>query len=260
MDHMKNPIITLLTDFGTKDTFVGSMKGVILGICPQARSIDLTHEVPPQNITAGAFLLKTSMNYFPKGTVHLTVVDPGVGSSRKAVAIQSRGHYFVGPDNGLFAATLRDWGFEAMVELTEKKYHLSKISQTFHGRDIFSPVAAHLAKGVPFSRLGKPLSQLVPGTLPLPRPIQDGFEGEVLWIDHFGNLVTNFGNRSLSVPFRLKVGKKIIVKVGGHYAQVKKGELVVLGGSSGYLEVSVNQGRADQVLKAKLGDKVSLIL
>jgi S-adenosylmethionine hydrolase len=216
--------------------------------------------VPPQNITTGAFLLKTTMAYFPKGTIHLAVIDPGVGSSRKAIAIKSRGHYFVGPDNGLFAAALRDWGFEAMIELTEKKYHLSKISQTFHGRDVFSPVAAHLAQGILFSKLGKPLNELEPGTLPLPRPIKDGFEGEVLWIDHFGNLVTNFGNRSLSVPFRLKVGKKIISRVVQHYAQVKKGELVVLGGSSGYLEVSVNQGRADQVLKAKIGDWVDLIV
>jgi S-adenosylmethionine hydrolase len=257
---MKNPIVTLLTDFGTKDNFVGSMKGVVLGICPNAQLVDLTHEVPPQDITTGAFLLKTSMAYFPKGTVHLAVVDPGVGSARKAIAVKSRGQYFVGPDNGLFAAALRDWGFEAAVELTEKKYHLPKRSQTFHGRDLFSPVAAHLAKGVLFSKLGKSLDQLVPGTLPLPRPIKEGFEGEVLWIDHFGNLVTNFGNRTLSVSFRLKIGKKIIAKVGQHYAQVKKGELVVLGGSSGYLEVSVNQGRADALLKAKIGDKVSVIL
>lgn len=256
---MKQPIVTLLTDFGTQDTYVGSMKGVILSICPQAQMADLTHAVPPQNITTGAFLLKTAMGCFPKGTVHLTVIDPGVGSSRKAVAIKSRGHYFVGPDNGLFAAALRDWGFEAAVELTEKKYHLSKPSQTFHGRDIFAPVAAHLAKGVLFSKLGKSLNELVPGTLPLPRPIQNGFEGEVLWIDHFGNLVTNFGNRTLSVPFRLKIGKRIIAQVGRHYAQAKKGELVVLGGSSGYLEVSVNQGRADKVLKAKISDKVNLI-
>ncbi len=256
---MKTPIVTLLTDFGTQDTYVGSMKGVILSICPQAQLVDLTHAVPPQNITTGAFLLKTSMNYFPKGTVHLTVVDPGVGSSRKAVAIQSRGHYFVGPDNGLFAAALRDRGFEAAIELTEKKYHLAKVSQTFHGRDIFAPVAAHLAKGVLFSKLGKSLNELVPGTLPLPRPTKEGFEGEVLWIDHFGNLVTNFGNRTLSVSFRLKIGKRTIDKVGRHYAQAKKGELLVLGGSSGYLEVSVNQGRADKVLKTKIGDKVNLI-
>ncbi len=117
-----------------------------------------------------------------------------------------------------------------------------------------------MAKGVLLSKLGKSLNELVPGTLPLPRPIKDGFEGEVLWVDHFGNLVTNFGNRTLSVSFRLKVGKKIIAKAGRHYAQVKKGELMVLGGSSGYLEVSVNQGRADAVLKTKIGDKVSIIL
>ena len=137
---MKTPIVTLLTDFGTKDTFVGSMKGVILSICPEAQIVDLTHAVPPQKVLPGAFLLKTSMTYFQKGTVHLAVVDPGVGSARKAIAVKSRGHYFVGPDNGLFAAALRDWGFETAVELTEKKYHLSKISHTFHGRDIFSPV------------------------------------------------------------------------------------------------------------------------
>ena len=119
---MKNPLITLLTDFGTKDPFVGVMKGVLLSICPTARLVDLSHEVPPQSVLSAAFLLKSSIDYFPKGTVHLAVVDPGVGSTRKAVALKSKGHYFVGPDNGLFSAALKDCGIEQMVELTQKKY------------------------------------------------------------------------------------------------------------------------------------------
>jgi S-adenosyl-L-methionine hydrolase (adenosine-forming) len=244
-DFVKRPIITLLTDFGNRDTFVGTMKGVILSICPEAQIVDLTHEVPPQAVTTGAFLLKSAIGYFPKGTIHLAVVDPGVGSGRKAIAMKSRGHFFVGPDNGLFPAALEDWGIENGIELTNEKIRLPNPSFTFHGRDIFAPVAAHLAKGVPFSKLGKKLTRWVKGEIPKPRKIAKCYLGQVLWVDHFGNLITNLAERHVIKPFRLKIGRTVLRHLVSHYAEAKKGEAIALLGSSGYLEISVNGGRAD---------------
>ncbi len=254
----KGRIITLLTDFGTKDTFVGSMKGVILGICPEARLVDLTHEVPPQAITTGAFLLKSAIDYFPKGTVHLVVVDPGVGSARKPIAVKSKGHFFVGPDNGLFPAALKAWGIEEIAELTERKYQLKDLSSTFHGRDVFAPVAAHLAKGVPLSRVGKRLSNLIWREIPKPFKASAGWTGEVMWIDRFGNLITNFEKQHLSKPFRLKIGKTVVLNLASRYSEAKKGSLIALMGSSGNLEISMNVGNAAQKLKIGIGSVVTL--
>lgn len=250
---MKPPIVTLLTDFGTRDSFVGVMKGVILSICPQTQMVDLTHEVPPQAVMSGAFLLKSSIDYFPKGTVHLAVVDPGVGSTRKAVALKSMGHYFVGPDNGLFSAALKDWGIEQVVELTEKKYQLPNPSSTFHGRDIFAPAAAHLASGVPLSKLGVRLNNWIWREIPKPFKTNHGWTGQVLWIDRFGNLVTNLEKKHLPKPFRLKIGKTAVLTLAGHYAEAKKGTVMALIGSSGNLEISVNGGNAAQKLGVSIG-------
>ncbi len=255
---MKSPVITLLTDFGTSDPFVGVMKGVMLSICPQARLVDLSHEVPPQSVTAGAYLLKTSIDYFPKGTVHLAVVDPGVGSSRKAVALKSKGHFFVGPDNGLFPAALKHWGMEQVVELTEKKYRLPNPSATFHGRDIFAPAAAHLAGGVPLARLGTKQNNWIWREIPKAFKGVQGWTGQVLWVDHFGNLITNLEARHLPKAFRLKIGKAVILNLATHYAQAKKGTVMALVGSSGNLEISVNGGNAAQKLGAGIGATVTL--
>ncbi len=244
------------------------MKGVILGICPQAQLVDLTHEIPSQTILPGAFLLKSVLEYFPRGTVHLAVVDPGVGGSRKAIAVKSRGCYFVGPDNGLIPAALEEWGVEEVVELTGKKYQLSKPSSTFHGRDLFAPVAAHLAKGVPFSKLGKKLTRWIVGEIPKPRKTPQGWEGEVLWVDHFGNLVTNLNDKHLQAiksrktgpasPFRLKMGKTVLLNLATRYSQVKRGTLIALMGSSGNLEISVNRGNASRKLSVGIGTPVVL--
>lgn len=255
---MKSPIITLLTDFGTRDPFVGVMKGVILSICPTAQLVDLSHEVPPQSVLAGAFLLKSSIEYFPKGTVHLTVVDPGVGSARKAIALKSKGHYFVGPDNGLFPAALKGWGIEQVVELTEKKFQLSNPSSTFHGRDIFAPAAAHLAKSAPMARLGIKQNNWIWREIPKPFKTSQGWTGQVLWVDHFGNLITNLEGKHLSKSFRLKIGKTVILNLATHYAQAKKGTVMALVGSSGNLEISVNGGDAAQKLGARIGTSVVL--
>ncbi len=257
---MKNPIITLLTDFGTKDPFVGVMKGVLLSICPGAQLVDLSHEVPPQSVLAAAFLLKTSIGYFPKGTVHLAVVDPGVGSARKAVALKSRGHFFVGPDNGLLSAALKDRGIERVVELTQRKYQLPNPSSTFHGRDIFASVAAHLAKGIPLARLGTKQNNWIWREIPKAYKTHQGWVGQVLWVDHFGNLVTNLERKHIPKIFRLKIGKTVIVNLSlaTHYAQVKKGTVIALIGSSGNLEISINGGNAAQKLGASIGVPVTL--
>lgn len=255
---MKQPIITLLTDFGTKDPFVGVMKGVILSICPNSRLVDLSHEVPSQSVLTGAFLLRSSIDYFPKGTVHLAVVDPGVGSARKAVALKSKGHFFVGPDNGLFPAALKEWGIEQAVELTQKKFQLAHPSTTFHGRDIFAPAAAYLAKGVPMNKLGVKQNNWIWREIPKPYQTAQGWTGQVLWVDHFGNLITNLEAKHVPKTFRLKIGKAVILNLATHYAQVKKGTVVALVGSSGNLEVSVNGGNAAQKLGVGIGASVIL--
>lgn len=254
---MKNPIITLLTDFGTKDPFVGVMKGVLLSICPDAALVDLSHEVPPQAVMAGAFLLKTVLDYFPKGTVHLAVVDPGVGSARKAIALLSHGRYFVGPDNGLFTAALGK-EIEECVELTERKYQLPHPSTTFHGRDLFAPTAAYLAKGVPLSKLGKRLNNWVWREFPKPFKTVRGWTGQILWVDHFGNLITNLEAQHLPKSFRLKVGKTVVLNLTTHYAQAKRGTVMALLGSSGNLEISVNGGSASEKLGVGIGTSVLL--
>jgi S-adenosylmethionine hydrolase len=229
------------------------MKGVILGLFPDAQLIDLTHEVPPQAVITGAFLLRSAIDYFPKGTVHLAVVDPGVGSARKPIAVKSKGQFFVGPDNGLFPAVLKSRGIDEIVELTEKKYQLKEPSSTFHGRDVFAPVAAHLAKGVPLGRVGKRLSNLIWREIPKPFKAASGWTGEVMWIDRFGNLITNFEKRHLSKPFRLKIGKTVVLSMANHYAEAKRGTVIALLGSSGNLEISVNGGNAAQKLSVGIG-------
>jgi S-adenosyl-L-methionine hydrolase (adenosine-forming) len=255
---MKTPIITLLTDFGTRDAFVGVMKGAILSICPGARLVDLSHEVPPQSVAGGAFLLKSSIDYFPKGTIHLAVVDPGVGSARRAVALKSRGRFFVGPDNGLLPAALEAWGIEAAVELTEKRYQLPDPSATFHGRDIFAPAAAHLAAGVPLAKLGAATNNWIWREIAKPYKTPAGWSGEVLWVDHFGNLITNLEKKHLPKPFRLRVGKAVILNLVTHYAAIKRGTVAALVGSSGCLEISANGGSAAQKLGVGIGAAVIL--
>jgi S-adenosylmethionine hydrolase len=255
---MKSSIITLLTDFGTSDPYVGTMKGVILGICPQAQLVDLTHEVPPQAVLTGSFLLQSAIGYFPKGTIHLAVIDPGVGSRRKTVAFNSRGHYFVGPDNGLIPAALKEWGIEQAVELTEKKYRLPNPSTTFHGRDVFAPAAAYLAKGVPLAKLGKKTNNWVWGEIHKPFKTSRGWAGEVLWVDRFGNLITNLEKKHLPHLFRLRIGKTVISSFINHYVEIKKGNVAALIGSSGKLEISVSGGNAARKLGVGIGATVVL--
>ena len=192
------PVIALLTDFGTADHYVGAMKGVMLGICPGATFVDITHEIPPQDVLGGALQLGACWQYFPAGTVFLAVVDPGVGSARRAIAVEADGRRFVAPDNGLLTMVLRaPEGGQAHFEISNPRYAAPLVSRTFEGRDRFAPAAAWLAAGVELAALGAPLSDWVRLDIPEPRDLGDRLEGEVLAVDRFGNLITNIGRGEL---------------------------------------------------------------
>ncbi len=254
-------IITLTTDFGLTDGYVGAMKGVILGIVPTATIVDISHDIAPQDVRGAAYVLYAVCPYFPVGTVHLAVVDPGVGSQRPAIAVQIERATFVAPDNGVLSYALADQEVTGIVELTNRRYQRPSISHTFHGRDVFAPVAAHLARGLPLAELGSPRSEIV--TLPLPRPQRraDGaLVGQVIHIDRFGNLITSVREREMAWP----VGEGVVVEVGGRaisgirptFASVGVGEPVAYVGSSGHVEVAVRQGNAARVLGVQVGDDV----
>ena len=246
-------IVTLLTDFGEADTYVGQVKGAILGGCPSAALVDLTHAVPPQDIHAGAFLLWTAVSAFPPGSIHLAVVDPGVGSARRAIAIQTRhGHFLVGPDNGVLRpASARLGGPEQVVQLTLP----TGTSATFHGRDAFAPAAAALACARALTRLGDPIDDPVELTLPTPH----GPHGEVLHVDAYGNLITNFRSDTLPAAFGITVNGRHAPSVN-YYAEVESSTLLAIAGSSGLLEISVRNGSAARETGAHRGTPVTLDL
>ncbi|MCZ2097962.1 MAG: SAM-dependent chlorinase/fluorinase, partial [Anaerolineae bacterium] len=263
--------------FGTTDTYVGVMKGVMLNICPDLQLVDLTHAVQPQNVKQAAFLLLNSYAYFPPGTVFLVVVDPGVGGDRKPIAVRAGEYTFVAPDNGVLTYILRELGAFQAVELSNPAYRLPA-SNTFHGRDIFAPTAAHLAAGVPFEQFGAAVEQ--PVFLPLPSLIvkSQHIVGEVLHIDHFGSVATSIGwlhwsDQQLvlqsrfgeALPLMLApdsataiIGDQPIDRIRRTYADVESGEALALVGSSGYLELSVNQGSFAAQFGVKIGDPVEL--
>ncbi|MDW8104842.1 MAG: SAM-dependent chlorinase/fluorinase [Armatimonadota bacterium] len=260
-------VVTLLTDFGLEDTYVGVMRGVIASLCPEAIVIDLTHQVPPQDIATGAFLLDISVDYFPEGAIHVAVVDPGVGTARKPVALRTSRAFFVGPDNGIFTLVLQRWKLLQAVCLDNPRYHLSEVSATFHGRDIFAPVAAHLARGTPLEELGSPITRLQ--RLPLPRIRVDwqGIRATIVHIDRFGNAITNltradyetWRNRwGVEEPV-VEVAAKTQVEICRTYADVPRGQPLALFGSSGRLEVAVNGGNAAQTFLLRRGDTVKVL-
>jgi S-adenosylmethionine hydrolase len=268
-------LITLTTDFGLQDHYVGVMKGVIAGIAPQARVIDLCHAVPPQDIARGAYILAASCRYFPPGTIHVAVVDPGVGSERRALAVEAGGWRWVAPDNGLLG-----WVFEALAELglavgapegpawrlggaaravvlEAREYQLPERSHTFHGRDVFAPVAAHLAAGVPLERLGPPTATLLRLPRRLPERTPAGWRGEVLHVDRFGNLVTNLrAAHCFGGACRVRVAGREIVGLSPSYAAMA--ELGAIIGSDGYLEIAVPNGSAAARLGAGPGAPVDV--
>ena len=252
------PPIVLLTDFGLRDAYVGMMKGVVAGIAPEALLIDLSHQVAPQNVREAAFDLFVSYRYFPSETVFCCVVDPGVGSARRAVAVKIRagsaGPYtLVGPDNGIFTGALYDTEIIKAVSIENPKYQLSEVSTTFHGRDVFAPAAAHLAAGVALDELG---SRLEPGTLQrlswtAPRDKEGGWEIDTLHADHFGNLVTNLPAQYLKPDvdkWRVKVDRFDIGPVRRTFADVRVGHPLAYVGSSGFLELAIRDGNAREQL------------
>ncbi|HTA45687.1 MAG TPA: SAM-dependent chlorinase/fluorinase [Bryobacteraceae bacterium] len=260
---MKRPVITLLTDFGSMDHYVGAMKGVMLGICPTAQFVDVSHEVAPYAIPEGAYTLAQVWQCFPKGTVHLIVVDPGVGSARRPILLEAAGHRFVAPDNGVLTMVFDAAEKHKVRHITAVRYFRKPVSRTFHGRDIFAPVAAHVASGLSTIRVGKRIEDYV--RLDFGRPIRKGpkaFIGAILKIDRFGNVITNFASEQWlkRQPFEMRIGGRAVSHLASNYAEMKAGELFLIGGSAGYLEVSMNQGSAAAALGTRVGASVELFL
>ena len=255
-------VITLTTDFGTDDPFVGIMKGVIRSIHSKAEIIDLTHGIEPQNIVQAALVLKAATPYFPKKTVHVAVVDPGVGGARRPIAVDSASHLFVGPDNGIFTALLNSKS--RCIELTQKKYFLKNVSATFHGRDIFAPVAAWIAKGTPIKSMGRLIKD--PKTLDIPESIWNGktIEGEILYIDRFGNVTTNISREMISrhcphfQKLTVKLGKTVIRNLATHYSEVSPRKIGAIINSWDALEIFKREGHAARSLKLKPGCKIQV--
>jgi S-adenosyl-L-methionine hydrolase (adenosine-forming) len=240
------------------------MKGVILGICPQARIVDITHESRAFDISEAAFTVAQAWRYFPPGTVHVVVVDPGVGTLRRPILIETGGQFFVGPDNGVFAFILSD-GKPKVRAVSNAKYFLEAVSQTFHGRDVFAPVAAHLAKGIPPARMGKTIEDyLRPHSLKPERTARRGWTGTILKVDRFGNLVTNFVisefPRVLEGPFEMTVGLRTVNRLAANYQQFGAGEVFAIVGSTGYLEVSAGQAAAAKILGVAAGAPIELTI
>jgi S-adenosylmethionine hydrolase len=255
-------VITLTTDFGTCDWFVGTMKGVVAGIAPGANVIDLTHDLPPGDIRGGAFALAASCRFFPKGTVHVAVVDPGAGSLRKAIAVQTANGVFVGPDNGVLSWALAKEKVKAVHALENEAYFLQPVSRTFHGRDVFAPVAAHLSRGVPIRKLGPAVQDFVRLNWPQPRERRGGIEGEVVYIDRFGNAITNLESGlwrgADGVSCEIYGRRRRVCPLKTFYQAVAPKAPVSLVGSSGFLEIAIHGGSAEKVLGVRVGTRVVL--
>jgi S-adenosylmethionine hydrolase len=256
--------ISILTDFGLKDGNVGVMKGVIWGIAPSVQISDLSHDITPQNIQEAAFVLGRAAPYFPAGTIHLVVVDPGVGTERKPMAAQIGPYRFVGPDNGVVTRLVNhamDQGWkQAFVHLDKSEYWLPQVSHVFHGRDIFAPVAAHLAMGVALEATGTPMEDPILLNLPIPVKNQEGISGEVVYIDRFGSLVTNIRESDFQANRRVSVEVKGM-KVEGlveTFGDRDPGSLVALFSSTGDLILSIVNGSASQVVGGEVGDEVKV--
>ena len=258
-------LITLLTDFGNQDGFAGIMKGVIWRISPQVQIADLTHEISPQNVLQAALILAQAGPFFPSETIHVAVVDPGVGTARRALGISTGNQYFIGPDNGIFTAVLefsKDRGYKTEIyHLDAPEFWLPQVSRSFHGRDIFAPVAAHLANGRSLSDMGTRVED--PIRIPIPRPqrIKNGWLGQIVAIDHFGNLISNLRKMHLINPLQLMVtvGQEKISGLVNSYGERPSGELIAMIDSSENLSISIVNGSAAERLKAKVGDPVGVI-
>jgi hypothetical protein len=261
---MPRQIITLTTDFGLRDPYVAEMKAIILGISPDVTIIDISHEIEKFNIRMGAYVLASASPYFPKNTIHIAVIDPSVGTKRRPILIQTKHGYYIGPDNSLLALTATKQGIDHIYQISNKKLMLPKISSTFHGRDIFAPAAAHLANGTSPEEFGQEISEIVTPEFAKIIRRKDMLVGEVIHIDGFGNIITNFGEKELEL---INAGDTVNVKLKGirrklkfckAYAEVKPRKPLAIIGSHSFLEISINQDNAAKRFKIKSGDKVTL--
>lgn len=258
-------VITLLTDFGLRDAFVGTMKGVILGICPEVRIVDLSHGIAPQRIDEGAFVLRTAYAHFPDGTVHVAVIDPGVGGKRRALIVETPEYRFVGPDNGVFAHVFARETVHRVVSVTEPRFMLPRVSNTFHGRDVFAPVAAHLALGRPVSDFGPAIDDYHAGSITEPAVSGSRIAGHVLHIDRYGNIITDIGESlfletTREKRFQIKLADLALDRVSASYDEAPDGAALAILDSAGLLEIAVNGGSAAGLLGAAPGDRVDVIL
>jgi S-adenosyl-L-methionine hydrolase (adenosine-forming) len=259
------PVITLLTDFGQESFFPAAMKGVILGICPEAKVVDITHNVPEHDIVAGGYALFATYRHFPKGTVHVAVVDPGVGGERSIVAVEMQGYIIVTPDNGLLSFILKTSTPDRIFRVENRALMNPTVAPTFHGRDVFAPVAARLAAGLPLEEVGPQIQQVKRLQLSSPEHTADGVKGEIVSVDRFGNIVTNI--RGDMLPEKPQERAKVAIRIGGQtirgihrtYADVSLGQLVAYIGSNDLLEVGRNRGSARDVLGAGVGHRVKIV-
>lgn len=262
------PIVTLTSDFGLNDHFVGTMKGVILNICPDVEIVDICHAVQPFDVLDGALAIAQSYSQFPTGTVHIVVVDPGVGSARRPIIAAGDRHYFVAPDNGVLSLVYAREERLRVYHVTAEHYFLQPVSHTFHGRDIFSPTGAWLAKGVDLSKFGEEVTDFVRFNLPKPKPLDaNTVRGVVLKADRFGNLVTNISPQDLPAlfatpcpPFKIAVGQGEITRICTSYVEGAPNELFGVLGSMGFLEIAANRGAATQIAGATKGAEVTVVM
>lgn len=266
---VRKPTITLLTDFGARDPYVASIKGAILGVNSDVNIVDITHEIAPQDILEAAYVLRCAFSYFPTRTIHLVVVDPTVGSSRRLILVATDNYYFIAPDNGVLSLVYEAEDVSTVVEISAEHYFLSNVSKTFQGRDILAPCAAWLAKGNDITNFGDPVEDYVKLTLPKPRMISDGLlKGNVLHVDRFGNLITNITRseydaareKTPGTVFKVLIGKQEVVGLKEYYAQAQKGEIIALFGGGQFLEIAQTQGSAARALGLARGAEVGLQL
>jgi len=264
----RTPIVTLTTDFGLNDHFIGAMKGVILSIEPDAHIVDICHAVQAFDVLDGALSISQAYSYFPSGAVHVVVVDPGVGTARRPIVVTSERHHFVAPDNGVLSLIYQREERLSVRHVTGEHYFLQPVSQTFHARDIFAPVAAYLAKGVDPAKFGEEVSDFVRFSAPKPKAVNETtLRGVVLKVDRFGNLITNIAPPDAPMlfganpsGFKIVVGSREITEIKDAYAQGAPGEVFGILGSMGYLEIAANRGAAAQIMGVGKGADVNIVL
>jgi S-adenosylmethionine hydrolase len=274
MSSRSRPIVALMTDFGLGDGYVGVMKGVIAAIASEVHIIDVTHDIPPQNVASGAWTLATSYRYFPRQTVFVCVVDPGVGSSRRAIAIHAGDWFFVGPDNGLFSYVLTDQSVHAAVVLSNDQYHLTQVSSTFHGRDIFAPASAHLARGVAMNELGTLIDPATLRRIDITPPVRQGnhIDAHIVHVDHFGNLISNIPLAlvpELFSPLPAEQQGKIVFPTLGIVVERRSrffaealddGQPFIYEDSSGYVSIAVRNGNAARTIGGEVGTPITFFV